>query len=100
MDDHIVSFLNLSFSYLFKQRIYFVLLKSLLPKTVDIVHKFDIEGVVVANHNDRFFALVDGLNAHYCVFNKVLCFEGALVVVDVIVVILFHTLEETLATRV
>ena len=80
--------------------IYFVFLESLLPKTINIVHKFDVERVVIADHNDRFFALVDGLNAHDCVFDEILCFEGTLVVVDVLVVILFHALEKTFATRV
>ena len=100
MDDHIVAFLYLRFSNLYKRKTYFILLQSLFPKAVDIVHKFDVEGIVVANHNDGFFALVDGLNADNGVLDEVLCFEGALVVVDVLVVILFHALEETFAARV
>lgn len=69
-----------------------------MPEGVGGVEEFDIEGVVIADHDDRIlFVFVDKLDFGDGVLDQELPLQGVVVVLDVFAVVGLHALQKAFA---
>ena len=71
-----------------------IFLQSLLPYIIGVIHQPNIQRIVITYHDNWLFSFIDCLNIDYRVLDEILSFESPLIVLNILVVILLHTLKK------